>query len=100
MWFVMLFIGMIGIHNFDQSQNLRWINAEFDLALVDYATPTKYFTPREGYILGVEQLFLAYSFMSFCSLAALVLFFFLTLDKYREEYNKSRKNTGEPPSQN
>lgn len=66
----LLFLGItlfwVGYHNFDSAQNMGYLNAMYDLDLIDYASDGKAYTAIEGYNLGISylRLGLCFSLMS------------------------------------
>ena len=55
-----VFLFFIGFHNMDLGQNVRYINAEYHLDLVDYSSIETNRTGMELYILGVNQMLIGF----------------------------------------
>jgi len=55
-----LIIGMMmyqtGFHNADTGQNMRYLEAELDIELVDRASDFSTYTPEEAYIIGTNYM--------------------------------------------
>lgn len=49
----------VGFHNFDSSQNWRWLEATYNISLGDTALNGVVYSPTEGYILGLRQVLLS-----------------------------------------
>lgn len=49
-------ISVVGWHNIDLCQNLRWINAEYDLELVENGSFGGEWSGMDCYMLGMRQL--------------------------------------------
>jgi len=64
MWgFVLFFYGLTlfnaGFHNMDGGQNLRYLNAEYNLSLIDTNSYGNEWSGTDAYITGVKQLMLS-----------------------------------------
>jgi hypothetical protein len=46
----------IGFHNLDLGQNMRWLEATFDLDLVDHTSQGNIVTGEEAYRMGTSQI--------------------------------------------
>ena len=55
---------MVGFHNIDLGQNIRYVNAEYSLNLVDYTAIGKSFDGLSLYILGVNQILIGFVMQS------------------------------------
>lgn len=51
-----VFFMTIGFHNIDMGQNARYLNAEFDLNVVDEMSNGEFYSDTQMYRLGLKQL--------------------------------------------
>lgn len=61
--FFSVYIFMAGFHNYDTAQNMRYLEAEMDIELVDQASDFNIYEEKDLYIIGVNQC--KYGFMLF-----------------------------------
>lgn len=71
LFIISLTLFWVGYHNADSGQNLRWINAEYDLELSDMTLDGSVWDSVTGYRVGMTQMLLGFvwgffSFGSFC----------------------------------
>jgi len=63
----------VGFHNTDLGYNIKYINAEYDLDLVDIGTPNNTErTPSELYSLGLDQMINSIKLFTVCIIILLV----------------------------
>lgn len=51
------FFFFIGFHNMDFGQNMKWLNCNYNITLIDQIDHNKYWDASTGYIWGVKQIF-------------------------------------------
>lgn len=51
-----MYLFLAGFHNMDLSQNMRWLEAEYNITLADQGSDGQIRTSVDGYVLGFLQL--------------------------------------------
>lgn len=66
LWFIMILIGAVGMcfnvfmfmaayHNIDLAQNMRYLNAKYNMSLSDQASNMEIYSPEEMLHIGYDQ---------------------------------------------
>lgn len=78
-----IMMGMIGYHNLDLAQNMRFLNAKYNMTFIDHASNDAYMDAETGYILGSKQLLYSFYLLAFISLSALAdLIFAIRISRF------------------
>lgn len=80
----------IGIHNLDLGQNVRWLNAEYNLSLKDTAVSGNVYDDTEMILLGNKQIMIGFS----CGIITSIIFGGIINDKYEKKPEKSANARG------
>ena len=63
-----LVLGVVGMHNMDNAQNIRWLNAEYGISLTDMGTNGERYEDSILYLLGMEQVLAAFGILLLSSM--------------------------------
>ena len=65
LFFTGVSIFWIGFHNFDLGHNINWVNAKYDLDIVDYHDYPKHITGYQAVNMGVDHLVIGFGLSVF-----------------------------------
>lgn len=68
-----------GFHNMDLGHNINYVNAEFNLNLLDVDSDYNVRTSNELYILGVNQIFKGFGLMIFFTIIFMTSLFLINI---------------------